>query len=193
LSGLAHPLWMILVWVLTERLVTPRFRKLRPQYCSIYDPYFRKHERYWKVNWQDYYVLFNGTPFKNVLWRLLGVRIGRRFFDDGLGMTERSLVTIGDDCTANQSSGLQGHSQEDGAFKSDYIRIGSRVTLGTGAWVNYGATVGDDVVIEPHSYVMKGEEIPPSTRWSGNPAVEVRGGHHAARLVREVTEGAASG
>ena len=24
-----------------------------------------------------------GTPFKNLVWRLLGVRIGRRVFDDG--------------------------------------------------------------------------------------------------------------
>ena len=35
---------------------------------------------------------------------------------------------------------------------------------------------------------MKGEEIPPGARWSGNPAVEVRGAHP----IRQVTEGAAS-
>ena len=35
------------------------------------------------------------------LWRLLGVRIGRRVFDDGCSITERTLVTIGDDCTLN--------------------------------------------------------------------------------------------
>jgi len=174
LSGLSYPLWTIVVWVLTERLVTPRFRRLRPQFCSIYAPYFRKHERYWKANWQDSYVLLNGTPFKNLLWRMLGVRVGRRFFDDGIFLTERSLVTIGDDCTANQSSELQCHSQEDGIFKSNHITIGSRVTIGAGAWLNYGAAVGDDVVIEPHSYVMKGEEIPSGARWIGNPAVEVR-------------------
>ncbi|WP_433287617.1 Pls/PosA family non-ribosomal peptide synthetase [Pseudonocardia sp. CA-142604] len=192
LSGLFYPLWTIVVWAVTERLVTPRLRKLRPQYCSIYDRYFWRHERYWKVNWQDYYVLLNGTPLKNVLWRLLGVRIGRRLFDDGLEMTERSLVTIGDDCTANQLTGLQGHSQEDGAFKSEYITIGSRVTLGPGAWVNYGVTVGDDVCVEPHSYVMKGEEIPSGACWSGNPAVEVREGRHVTSPVRQVTEGAVS-
>ncbi|GAA3046389.1 hypothetical protein GCM10010464_08310 [Pseudonocardia yunnanensis] len=192
LSGLFYPLWTIVVWTLTERLVTPRFRRLRPQYCSIYDRYFRQHERYWKANWQDYYVLLNGTPLKNLLWRMLGVRIGRRLFDDGLEMTERSLVSIGDDCTANQLTGIQGHSQEDGAFKSDYITIGSRVTLGAGAWVNYGAKIGDDVVIEPHSYVMKGEEIPPGACWSGNPAVEVRNDHGLVRPVRQPTERAAS-
>ncbi|GAA3041001.1 hypothetical protein GCM10010464_00730 [Pseudonocardia yunnanensis] len=187
LSGVSYPVWLMVVWVLTERLVTPRFRKLRPQYCSIYDPYFRKHERYWKANWQDYYMLFNGTPFKSLLWRMLGVRVGRRFFDDGIFLTERSLVTIGDDCTVNQSSELQGHSQEDGIFKSGYITLGSRVTVGSGAWLNYGTTVGDDVIIEPHAYVMKGEEIPADARWGGNPAVEVRDGHeHGIDLTRPI-------
>jgi carbonic anhydrase/acetyltransferase-like protein (isoleucine patch superfamily) len=41
--------------------------------------------------------------------------------------------------------------------------------------LNYGLTVGDDAVIEAHSFVMKGEEIPEGSHWSGNPAVEVDG------------------
>ncbi len=54
--------------------------------CSIYDPYFRWHERLWKVS-DNHLVVFNGTPFKNLAWRLLGVRIGRRVFDDGASIT----------------------------------------------------------------------------------------------------------
>jgi non-ribosomal peptide synthetase-like protein len=185
--------WTIFLWVITEHLVT-RFRRLRPQYCSIYDPYFWRHERYWKVNWSDFYGLLNGTPFKGMLWRMLGVRVGRRFFDDGIFLSERSLVTIGDDCTANQSSSLHAHSQEDGIFKSDYITIGSRVTIGANAFMNYGATAGDDVTIEPHAFVMKGDEIPSGARWSGNPAVEIRvddHGHHT-HPRRRVPGGTAS-
>ena len=47
---------------------------------------------------------------------------------------ERTLVTIGDDVTLNAGSKIQCHSQEDGAFKSDRITIGSGCTLGVGAW-----------------------------------------------------------
>ena len=72
----------------------------------------------------DFLQLFNGTPFKNLVWRLLGVRIGRRVFDDGCALPERTLVTIGDDCTLNAGTVIQCHSQEDGAFKSDRITIG---------------------------------------------------------------------
>ena len=149
------------------------FRPLRPRYCSIYDPYFWRHERLWKMPGEAYLHIFNGTPFKNVIWRLLGVRIGRRVFDDGCYLTERTLATIGDDCTLNAGSKIQCHSQEDGTFKSDRITIGAGCTLGVGALVHYGVTMGDGSVLAPDSFLMKGEEIPPRARWGGNPAREM--------------------
>ena len=36
-------------YLLTVERAMMRFRSLRPQYCSIYDPYFWWHERYWKL------------------------------------------------------------------------------------------------------------------------------------------------
>ena len=57
------------------------------EYCSIYDPYFWRHERLWKVPGEAYLHMFDGTPFKNLIWRGLGVRIGRRVFDDGCYLT----------------------------------------------------------------------------------------------------------
>ena len=90
---------------------------------------------------------------------MLGVRIGRRVFDDGLGLTERTLVAIGDDCTLNAGSGIQSHSQEDGAFKSDRTAIGAGCTLGVAAFVHYGVTIGDGAVLAPDSFLMKGEEV----------------------------------
>ncbi len=105
-----------------------------------------------------------------MIWRLLGVRLGRRVFDDGCGMPEKSLVTIGDDVTLNAGSIIQCHSQEDGAFKSDRITIGAGCTIGVGAWVHYGVTMGDGAVLAPDSFLMKGEEMPERARWGGNPA-----------------------
>ena len=121
---------------------------------------------------ESYYKAFDGTPFKNVLWRLLGVRIGRRVFDDGCFLTERTFTAIGDDCTLNAGSVIQCHSQEDGAFKSDHTVLGAGCTLGVGAFVHYGVTMGDGAVLAPDSFLMKGEEIAPRGRWGGNPAIE---------------------
>ena len=155
---------------LIERAVT-RFGRLSPQFCSIYDPYFWWHERLWKLVAS---APFSGTPFKNVVWRLLGVRVGRRVFDDGCGIPEKTLVTIGDDCTINAGSVIQCHSLEDGAFKSDYTTIGAGCTLGVESFVHYGVTMGDGAVLEADSFLMKGEVVAPHSRWGGNPATEIR-------------------
>ena len=88
-------------------------------------------------------------------------------------MSERSLATIGDDCTLNVGSGVQCHSQEDGTFKSDRSTIGAGCTLGVGALVHYGVTMGGGSVLAPDSFLMKGEEVPPGARWGGNPAREM--------------------
>jgi non-ribosomal peptide synthetase-like protein len=117
--------------------------------------------------------IFAGTPLKSVFWRMTGVRFGKRVFDDGCHIPERTLATIGDHSTLNVGSVVQSHSQEDGAFKSDYITIGAGCTLGTGALVHYGATMGDGAQLAPGAFLMKGEEVPPYTRWEGNPAMEV--------------------
>jgi non-ribosomal peptide synthetase-like protein len=163
--------------VLLERGIAA-FRPLRPQYCSIYEPYFWWHERLWKVPEEAYFHVFDGTPFKNVIWRLLGVRLGRRVFDDGCYPTERTLAAIGDGCTLNAGSKIQCHSQEDGTFKSDRSTIGAGCTLGVGALVHYGVTMGDGSVLAPDSFLMKGEEVPPHARWGGNPAMEIRDEHY---------------
>src|SRR5207244_3558949 len=97
---------------LVERCVEA-FRPLQPRYCSIYDSGFWLHERLWKVHPIHYLRAFDGTPFKNVLWRLMGVRVGRRVFDDGVHISEPALTTIGDDCVLNTWSKILCHSQED--------------------------------------------------------------------------------
>ena len=158
--------------MLLERAIKG-FRRLEPKYCSIYDPYFWRHERLWKVPGEGYLHMFDGTPFKNLIWRGLGVRIGKRVFDDGCYLTERTLTTIGDDVMLNMGSKVQCHSQEDGTFKSDRSTIGSGCTLGVGAMVHYGVTMGDGSVLAPDSFLMKGEEIPQHARWGGNPAREM--------------------
>ncbi|MFE2972626.1 Pls/PosA family non-ribosomal peptide synthetase [Streptomyces sp. NPDC059340] len=159
--------------VLVDRLVRP-LQALRPQGCSIYDRAFWRHERFWKVSSLAYVLVFNGTPLKNVIWRLLGMRIGRRVFDDGLRVPERTFTTIGDDSTLNVDTIIQCHSQEDGGFKSDRIVIGAGCTLGVGVIVHYGVTMGDGAVLATSSFLMKGEEMPPHALWDGNPAKKMR-------------------
>jgi non-ribosomal peptide synthetase-like protein len=158
-----------LVYSIAIERATMRFGSLRPRYCSIYDPYFWWHERYWKLL-APHLNLFDGTPFKGLIWRLVGVSVGKRLFDDGCGIPERTLVSIGDHCTLNSGSVIQGHSMEDGIFKADHIRLDDEVTLGVGALVHYDVSIGAGAELLADSFLMKGEGVPAAARWGGNPA-----------------------
>jgi non-ribosomal peptide synthetase-like protein len=160
---------IVALFTLAERAVTG-FRPLRPRFCSIYARQFWQHERYWKIASAAFLRMFDGTTVKPLLWRLLGVRMGRGVFDDGCAIIERTLTSVGAGTTLNMASLLQGHSLEDGAFKSDRVKVGAGCTLGTGAFVHYAVTMGDGSLVEADSFVMKGTSIPTGTRWLGNPA-----------------------
>jgi non-ribosomal peptide synthetase-like protein len=144
-----------------------------PAICSIYDPGFWWVERVWKLHPISFFHLFNGTPFKNVIWRLMGVRIGKRVFDDGVHISEPLLTAVGDECVLNHESKIQCDSQEDGTYKSGPTTLGAGCTIGVGAFVHYGVTMGDGSVLAADSFLMKGETVPPCARWAGNPAREI--------------------
>jgi non-ribosomal peptide synthetase-like protein len=153
---------------------TLAFRRLAPKMASIYDPYFWSHERHWKLSDSPVMQAFPGTPFKNLVLWFAGVKIGRKVYDAGCSITERTLTEIGDYANLNEGSVLQAHSLEEGVFKSDHIRVGGGSSVGTGAFVHYGCVLGERVVIEADSFLMKGEILDNDTTWLGNPAKLVR-------------------
>jgi non-ribosomal peptide synthetase-like protein len=150
------------------------FRRLSPKMASIYEHYFWAHERHWKLSDTPIMELFGGTPFKNLISRLVGVKIGRKVFDGGCSITDRTLTEIGDCVNLNEGSVLQAHSLEEGVFKSDYVRVGAGSTVGPGAFVHYGVTLGDRVAVDADTFVMKGEVLEANTIWRGNPAKLIR-------------------
>mgnify|MGYP001373330305 CR=1 FL=1 len=168
-ASLAFVVLAALFSILCERLVCGS-EPLQPRYCSLYDPLFWAHERFWKLNYNAFLRVFDGTPFKPLFLRLQGARVGSRVFDDGAGLTEPSMVTIGDECMLNYRCAVQSHSLEDGTFKSDRISIGNRCTIGTGGFVHYGSTMQDASVLEADAFLMKGSLMESGTRWLGNPA-----------------------
>jgi len=171
-----------LVFVLMER-ASLHFGRLKPQIVSMYDPGFWFHERHWKYSANPLLLFFKGTPLKNVISRLVGIKLGRKVFDDGCLMFDKTLLEVGDYSTLNESSLLKGHSLEDGVFKADYVRIGSGCTIGSGALVHYGVSMGDNAVLDPDSFLMKGESPDPDSKWRGNPARSVRKAAARAALV----------
>ena len=168
LSVIAAAVYYALVEGCLERISPPP-----PAICSIYDSRFWWVERIWKLHPIHFLHIFDGTPFKSVLWRLIGVRIGRRMFDDGVYISEPTLTAVGNECVFNHASMIQCDSQEDGTYKSGRTTLGAGCTIGVGAFVHYGVTMGDGSVLAADSFLMKGEEVPARARWGGNPAREM--------------------
>ncbi len=146
------------------------FGRLKPDMFTIYDRYFWHHERHWKLSDSPIVGLFAGTPFRSIINRLLGVRVGSKVYDGGAGITERTLVEIGDNANLNEGCVLQSHSLEEGVFKSDMIRIGAGCSVGPSAFVHYGTTMEARSMLDADSFLMKGEIIAEGTGWRGNPA-----------------------
>jgi non-ribosomal peptide synthetase-like protein len=171
LGTISFGAFMIAFFIVLER-AAQGFKAMVPTVCSIYDVKFWRHERFWKFITYPLYF-FDGTPFKPLFWRLHGVRMGKRVFDDGCVIPEKTLVAIGDDTTLNTASVVQCHSMEDGVFKLDAITIGREVTLGVGSYLLYDVVMGDGSVLEADSFLMKGSQVPEGARYGGNPAREI--------------------
>jgi non-ribosomal peptide synthetase-like protein len=159
----------LIFFVVLER-ASLGFKRLQPKLASIYDPYFWFHERHWKLSDSPITTLFAGTPFRNIMMRAMGMKVGKMVFDCSQSITERTLTEVGDYANLNEGSVLQAHSLEEGVFKLDCIRVGNGCSIGPGAFIHYGVCMGDHVVLDADSFLMKGEVLAPHSGWRGNPA-----------------------
>lgn len=169
LGAMVAPLFVIVHGVLADRLSLTCMR-LRPHSCTIHEPYFWRIERHWKLGATMLRSAFAGTPLRPLLLRAMGLKIGRKVFEDGATIPEKGLVEIGDNCCINVASAIQGHSLEDGLFKSGRIVIGNDCTIGPAGFVHYGVRMGHGTVLDSDAFLMKGGETEPGSRWQGNPA-----------------------
>jgi non-ribosomal peptide synthetase-like protein len=142
-----HPLWSTFVW--RTELVTSLFENLARLFLV---------ER------------LVGTPFLAWYLRLLGAKIGRRVFLNSSELTEFDLVEIGDDAALNEECTVQTHLFEDRVMKMSTVRIGPRCSVGSQAVVLYDTEMREGSSLDSLSLLMKGEVLPPWTRWEGSPA-----------------------
>jgi non-ribosomal peptide synthetase-like protein len=110
-----------------------------------------------------------GTPYLPIALRLLGVKIGKRVWMNTTDITEHDMVSIGDDVALNEDCGPQTHLFEDRIMKVGTVKIGARCSVGARSIILYDSEIGDDVLLEPLSLVMKGEKLSPQTEWTGSP------------------------
>lgn len=159
---------------------------------GVYRPIQRPMWSWWAMRTEAVAVLYGGlaskvmldyvrgTPFLPWLLRLYGLKVGRGAWINCTDFTEYDCVRIGDFAVINMHAVPQTHLYEDRVMKVGRIDIGTGATLGSGSVVLYDTVIGPWSRIDPLSVVMKGEAIPPSTRWAGAPCLRVAEGPRTA-------------
>ncbi|WP_442941338.1 Pls/PosA family non-ribosomal peptide synthetase [Nocardia sp. NBC_00403] len=141
-----HPLWSSFVW---RNEVADTFVE------TVAAPWFARAA--------------TGTPVLNLWLRGLGARIGRGVWCESYWLPEADLVTLGDGATVERGCVVQTHLFHDRIMAMDTVTLRAGATLGPHCVALPAATIGDGATIGPASLVMRGDTVPPSTRWWGNP------------------------
>ncbi|MFN3340860.1 MAG: amino acid adenylation protein, partial [Dietzia sp.] len=116
-----------------------------------------------------------GTPIVNVMLRLLGSRIGRGVWCESYWLPEADLISLGDGVTVNRGCVVQTHLFHDRIMQIDRVDLADGATLGCHCVTLPASSIGDGSTVGPASLVMRGDRIPPGTRWQGNPIAPWRG------------------
>ncbi|WP_395664808.1 Pls/PosA family non-ribosomal peptide synthetase [Methylocella sp.] len=125
---------------------------------------------YWGMAGKVLLDHLRGTPFLPWMMRLFGSKFGAGVYMDMTDITEFDCVEVKDFCALNALSALQTHLYEDRVMKVGRVQVDRGVTVGAGSTVLYDTEVGEYARLGPLTLVMKGEQLPPSSRWDGAPA-----------------------
>jgi non-ribosomal peptide synthetase-like protein len=141
-----HPLWSSFVW---RNEVSDTFVE------TVAAPWFARAA--------------SGTPVMNLWLRALGASIGRGVWCETYWLPEADLVTLGRGATVNRGCVVQTHLFHDRIMRMDTVVIEDGATLGPHCVALPAARIGAGATVGPASLVMRGDEVPASSRWQGNP------------------------
>ena len=110
-----------------------------------------------------------GTALMNLWLRGLGAKIGPGAWCETYWLPEADLVTLGAGSTVNRGCVVQTHLFHDRIMRMDTVVLEDGATLGPHCVALPASRIGTGAVVGPVSLVMRGDEVPPSTRWQGNP------------------------
>jgi len=127
---------------------------------------------------------FLGTPVFNAWARTLGAKIGKGVWLESYWLPETDLVRLEDGATVNRGCVLQTHLFHDRLMRISGVRLGRGASLGPHSVVLPGSSIGAGTSIGAGSLVMRGESVPPASRWAGNPITAVEASTPANRATR---------
>jgi non-ribosomal peptide synthetase-like protein len=155
---------LLLKWVLLGR-VRPGIHPLWSCWCSRWDFLYVA----WRFIARAVLTPLEGTLLLAMYLRAMGMKIGKRVvLGRGFAqVVDPDMLRIEDGATVNAM--FQAHTFEDRVLKIDSIRVGSCSTLAENTVPLYGAEIGSQTYVAPHSVVMKHEHLQPGLRYEGAP------------------------
>jgi non-ribosomal peptide synthetase-like protein len=110
-----------------------------------------------------------GTPLIPAYLRAMGTRVGKGLWCDSLAITEFDLVDLGHGCAINRWACVETHLFHDRVLRMGPAVIGDHATIGPYSAVLPNTTLGAGCTVGGRSVVLRGEQLPPHTRWHGAP------------------------
>jgi len=104
-----------------------------------------------------------------VYLRLNGARIGRGVYINSLFVSDHNLLEIGDGVVIGSEVHMSGHTVEAGVVKTAQVRVGPAATIGLGAVIDIGVTVGARTQIGALSLVAKYTTLDADAVYAGIP------------------------
>ncbi|EJP63435.1 non-ribosomal peptide synthetase [Beauveria bassiana ARSEF 2860] len=145
-AGSTHPLWSSFVW--RNELADSFLQSMAVPLMVRY---------------------FYGTPVLAMFFRALGAKIGHGTWIESHLLPEADLCIVGNGATINRGSLLQTHLFHDRLMRLDEVQLCDGATLGPLTASLPGTVIGAGSTVYPVSLVMRGEHLPGSTQWRGNP------------------------
>ena len=114
------------------------------------------------------------TPFSNLLFRLLGAKLGKNVQFNSKFVFDASLLEIGDNTVVGGGAIINGHIVERGRLKLKKVKIGRNVTIGSHSTIMPGCEIGDGAIIGASAVLLKDTKVEARDVFIGIPAESLR-------------------
>ena len=114
------------------------------------------------------------TPFANLLFRLLGAKLGKNVQFNSKYVYDATLLEIGDNTVVGGGAIIIGHIVERGLLRLKKVKIGKNVTIGSHCTIMPGCEIEDGAIIGASAVLLKDTKVGRREIWFGIPAEPIR-------------------
>ena len=172
-SYFAYGLTLLLVAPLLNLLLGGRLQPYRGSAVSLMALRWYVHCTLTLVVRYSFLEFVTPSPFAQLYYRLMGMKIGRNVTINSTAIADPSLIEMADGVTIGGSASVMAHYAQGGYLVIAPVRLGSGATIGLRAIVMGGVDVGEKARVLAGSFVLPNTRIPAGETWAGIPARRV--------------------